>query len=112
MLFASQEGLGQVVGHCEQAEHEALGAGAGRGAAPQVWCRACPGAAVPPGQAGSRPPATAAGRAPSAPPVLIVSTKGMEVDMAWGMRQGARDYMVKPVKEAELVTRINALLEA
>jgi len=45
-------------------------------------------------------------------PVLIVSTKGMEADMAWGMRQGARDYMVKPVKEAELVTRINALLGA
>ena len=43
-------------------------------------------------------------------PVLIVSTKGMETDKAWGMRQGARGYVVKPPVEADLVERINALL--
>lgn len=43
-------------------------------------------------------------------PVLIVSTKGMETDKAWGMRQGARDYVVKPPQEADLIARVNALL--
>ena len=43
-------------------------------------------------------------------PVLIVSTKGMETDKAWGMRQGARGYVVKPPVEADLVELINALL--
>ena len=45
-------------------------------------------------------------------PVLIVSTKGMETDKAWGMRQGARDYVVKPPREADLIARINAALGA
>ncbi len=43
-------------------------------------------------------------------PVLIVSTKGMETDKAWGMRQGAKDYVVKPPVESDLIGRINALL--
>ncbi len=43
-------------------------------------------------------------------PVLIVSTKGMETDKAWGLRQGARDYIVKPPREDELIARINELL--
>ncbi|MEN1943727.1 response regulator [Luteimonas sp. MJ293] len=43
-------------------------------------------------------------------PVVIVSTKGMETDRAWGMRQGARGYLVKPPAEAELVETINGLL--
>ncbi len=29
-------------------------------------------------------------------PVIIVSTKAMETDKAWGLRQGAADYIVKP----------------
>lgn len=45
-------------------------------------------------------------------PVLIVSTKSMETDKAWGMRQGAKDYIVKPPREDELIARINALLPA
>ena len=45
-------------------------------------------------------------------PVLIVSTKGMETDKAWGMRQGARDYIVKPPNEYELIGRINQVLAA
>lgn len=43
-------------------------------------------------------------------PVFIVSSKGMETDMAWGMRQGARDYVVKPLQEADFIARINAVL--
>ena len=35
-------------------------------------------------------------------PVLIVSTKGMETDKAWGMRQGAKAYLTKPFSEVEL----------
>ena len=31
-------------------------------------------------------------------PVIICSTKGQETDKVWGMRQGAKDYIVKPVK--------------
>ncbi|HEU5284171.1 MAG TPA: response regulator [Burkholderiales bacterium] len=48
--------------------------------------------------------------ATSAIPVLIVSTKDMDTDKAWGMRQGARDYIVKPPREDELIARINAVL--
>ncbi len=44
-------------------------------------------------------------------PVLIVSTKGMDTDRAWGMRQGARDYIVKPPSEDALIARIDQLLE-
>ena len=43
-------------------------------------------------------------------PVLIVSTKGMDTDKAWGLRQGAKDYIVKPPREDELIARINELL--
>ena len=43
-------------------------------------------------------------------PVLIVSTKGMDTDRAWGLRQGARDYIVKPPSEDELIARIDQLL--
>ena len=45
-------------------------------------------------------------------PVLIVSTKGMETDKAWGMRQGAKGYIVKPPEEGALIAQINELLGA
>lgn len=45
-------------------------------------------------------------------PVLIVSTKNMETDRAWGLRQGARDYIVKPPQEAALMARISELVGA
>ena len=45
-------------------------------------------------------------------PVLIVSTKSMETDRAWGMRQGAVDYVVKPPREEDLLERINQLVTA
>ncbi|MFT4248266.1 MAG: response regulator [Pseudomonas sp.] len=43
-------------------------------------------------------------------PVLIVSTKGMEADKAWGLRQGAVDYIVKPPREEDLIARIDELV--
>src|SRR3546814_1067002 len=45
-------------------------------------------------------------------PVLIVSTKNMDTDRAWGLRQGAKDYIVKPPNEDALVARINELVGA
>jgi twitching motility two-component system response regulator PilH len=42
-------------------------------------------------------------------PVIIVTTKGQETDRVWGMRQGARDYIVKPVSQADLLAKITAL---
>jgi twitching motility two-component system response regulator PilH len=31
----------------------------------------------------------------------------METDRMWGMRQGARDVLVKPVSERDLVDNVN-----
>jgi len=42
-------------------------------------------------------------------PVIICTTKGQETDKIWGIRQGARDYIVKPVNQAELLAKITAL---
>jgi twitching motility two-component system response regulator PilH len=42
-------------------------------------------------------------------PILICSTKGQETDKAWGLRQGAKDYMVKPISEKMLMDKIKAL---
>lgn len=43
-------------------------------------------------------------------PVIIVSTKSQATDRVWGMRQGANDYITKPVDESSLVDSINAIL--
>jgi twitching motility two-component system response regulator PilH len=42
-------------------------------------------------------------------PVIICSSKSQETDRIWGLRQGARDYLVKPVDAAELLAKIAAL---
>ncbi|MGB9988246.1 response regulator [Massilia sp. SM-13] len=42
-------------------------------------------------------------------PIIICSSKNQETDRIWGMRQGAKDYLVKPVDAAELLSRIAAL---
>ena len=41
-------------------------------------------------------------------PVIICTTKGQETDKAWGLRQGARDYVTKPVDQTELLNKIAA----
>jgi twitching motility two-component system response regulator PilH len=43
-------------------------------------------------------------------PVIIVTTKDQETDKVWGIRQGAKDYIVKPVKEKDLMARVNSAL--
>ena len=45
-------------------------------------------------------------------PVIIITTKDQETDKIWGMRQGARDYIVKPARESDLIDRINKVLTA
>lgn len=42
-------------------------------------------------------------------PVIMCTSKNQETDRVWGMRQGARDYVVKPVKADELIAKIKAL---
>ena len=42
-------------------------------------------------------------------PVLICTTKDQETDKIWGLRQGAKDYVVKPIDPAELLSKIGAL---
>jgi len=44
-------------------------------------------------------------------PVIIITTKDQETDKIWAMRQGARDYIVKPANEKELMERINKVLD-
>ncbi len=43
-------------------------------------------------------------------PIMVVSSKSQESDRMWALRQGAKDYLVKPIKEAELITKLKALL--
>ena len=42
-------------------------------------------------------------------PVIMCTSKNQETDKVWGMRQGARDYIVKPVSQADLLAKISAL---
>ena len=42
-------------------------------------------------------------------PVILCTSKGQETDKIWGMRQGARDYVIKPVAREELLAKIAAL---
>jgi twitching motility two-component system response regulator PilH len=42
-------------------------------------------------------------------PVIICSSKNQETDRIWGMRQGAKDYFVKPVDAARLLATIASL---
>lgn len=43
-------------------------------------------------------------------PIIIVSTKDQETDRLWGLRQGAKGYLIKPVAEEVLVKEVNKLL--
>ena len=42
-------------------------------------------------------------------PIIMCTSKNQETDRVWGMRQGARAYMTKPVDPAELQAKIDAL---
>jgi len=43
-------------------------------------------------------------------PVILVTTKDQETDKVWGMRQGAKAYITKPIVEAQLVETIQEIL--
>ncbi|MCL5043190.1 MAG: twitching motility response regulator PilH [Gammaproteobacteria bacterium] len=43
-------------------------------------------------------------------PVIIVTTKDQETDKVWGKRQGAKDYLTKPVEEDTLIQTLKAVL--
>ena len=45
-------------------------------------------------------------------PVIMITTKDQETDKIWGMRQGAVEYLVKPVVDNELVAKINSVMAA
>ena len=51
----------------------------------------------------SRDPAT------RAVPIILCTSKSQETDKIWGMRQGARDYVMKPINRDELLAKIAAL---
>ncbi len=41
-------------------------------------------------------------------PVIMCTSKNQETDKIWGMRQGAHDYMVKPIDHNALLAKIRA----
>ena len=42
-------------------------------------------------------------------PVIMCTSKSQETDKIWGLRQGARDYIVKPVDREVLLAKIASL---
>jgi len=42
-------------------------------------------------------------------PVILCTSKTQETDRVWGLRQGARDYLTKPIDAGDLLARIQAL---
>ena len=43
-------------------------------------------------------------------PVIMLSTKDQETDRIWGLRQGAIDYLVKPVSRQALLRSVESAL--
>jgi twitching motility two-component system response regulator PilH len=39
-------------------------------------------------------------------PVILCTSKNQETDKVWGLRQGAKDYVTKPVQPDELIAKI------
>ncbi|MNJ65624.1 Response regulator PleD [compost metagenome] len=48
----------------------------------------------------------------SAIPVIVVTTKDQETDRIWATRQGARDFLTKPVEEDALIAKLKEVLGA
>jgi twitching motility two-component system response regulator PilH len=42
-------------------------------------------------------------------PVIVCTSKNQETDRVWGMRQGAKDYLVKPIDAKQLLAKIASL---
>ena len=43
-------------------------------------------------------------------PIIMVTTKDQDTDRAWALRQGAKDYVVKPVTAAMLLEKIRTYI--
>ncbi len=43
-------------------------------------------------------------------PVVMLSSKDQTADKVWALRQGAMNYLTKPVQEAELIATVGQLL--
>jgi twitching motility two-component system response regulator PilH len=43
-------------------------------------------------------------------PIIMVTTKDQETDKSWGLRQGAVEYVVKPVDAKDLMAKIKSRL--
>ena len=65
---------------------------------------------VMPGQSGFQLTRTL-GRDPefSSIPIIICSSKNLETDKVWGLRQGAKDYVTKPVEAGALLAAVRRL---
>jgi twitching motility two-component system response regulator PilH len=42
-------------------------------------------------------------------PIIMCTSKNQETDRVWGMRQGAKDYITKPIDVNELMAKIKVL---
>ena len=42
-------------------------------------------------------------------PIFMCTSKNLETDRVWGLRQGAKEYITKPVNADELMAKIKAL---
>ncbi len=40
-----------------------------------------------------------------------MTTKDQDTDREWGMRQGAKDYLVKPVDVSQLLSKVGELVD-
>lgn len=43
-------------------------------------------------------------------PIIVVTSKDQEIDRAWGLRQGARAFLVKPVVAKEFLATVRSML--
>lgn len=42
-------------------------------------------------------------------PIILCTSKSQEADVIWGMRQGAKAYITKPINPVELLSKIHSL---
>jgi twitching motility two-component system response regulator PilH len=45
-------------------------------------------------------------------PVIMCTSKGADTDKIWGLRQGANDYLIKPIDAGQLLAKIAQLSAA
>lgn len=43
-------------------------------------------------------------------PVIICTSRGADTDKLWGLRQGAQEYLVKPITKNVLVAKVQKVL--